>query len=211
MRCCILMGSPRKDGNTSALLKPFTEELSFRDIAHDLVRLYEKRIEPCTACRVCQTNWKQFGCRWDDDASEIFDKVLACDLIVLATPIYSWYCTPPMKSLLDRFVYGMNKYYGDEKGPALWARKRVALLLTCGYRPEKGADLFEEGMKRYCKHSQLNYAGTLAERDLGYESVFMDAEKERHAREFAQSLLKKPSQGSDDVVPAINRPCGEST
>ena len=64
----------------------------------------------------------------------------------------------------------------------------MALLLTCGYRPEKGADLFEDGMKRYCKHSQLRYAGVLAERDWGYDSVFMNAEKERHAREFAKNL-----------------------
>jgi len=28
-----------------------------------------------------------------------------------------------MKALLDRLVYGMNKYYGDKKGPALWAGK----------------------------------------------------------------------------------------
>jgi len=35
-----------------------------------------------------------------------------CDLLVLASPIYSWYCSPPMKAVLDRLVYGMNKYYG---------------------------------------------------------------------------------------------------
>ncbi len=44
----------------------------------------------------------------------IFDKVRAT-LIVLATPIYSWYCTPPMKALLDRLVYGMDKYYGAQR------------------------------------------------------------------------------------------------
>lgn len=43
------------------------------------------------------------------------EKVLASDLIVLATPIYSWYCTPPMKAIMDRLVYGLCKYYGDEK------------------------------------------------------------------------------------------------
>lgn len=65
----------------------------------------------------------------------------------------------------------------------------VALLTTCGYPPEKGADLWESGVKRYCKHSQLRYAGMLAEHDPGYRSVFMDAEKEAHARQFAQMLL----------------------
>ncbi len=49
---------------------------------------------------------------------EIFRKVLACDLLVFATPIYSWYCTPPLKAAMDRLAYGMDKYYGDEKRPA---------------------------------------------------------------------------------------------
>ena len=48
---------------------------------------------------------------------EIFRRVLACEVLVLATPIYSWYCTPPMKAVLDRLVYGMNKYYGEKKAP----------------------------------------------------------------------------------------------
>ncbi|GAA0180913.1 hypothetical protein SH2C18_35250 [Clostridium sediminicola] len=50
------------------------------------------------------------------------------DVIILATPIYSWYCTPPMKALLDGLVYGMNKYYGDEKRPSLWNGKRLGII-----------------------------------------------------------------------------------
>ena len=121
----------------------------------------------------------------------LFDRLTAADLIVLATPVYSWYCTPPMKALLDRMVYGMNKYYGEEKGPSLWAGKAVALLLTCGYRPEKGGDLLEEGIRRYCKHSVLRYLGSHSERHLGYATEFMDEEKEERARAFALKVLKE--------------------
>lgn len=188
MKCCILMGSPRKNGNTFQLLKPFVEELELQQVQSELIWLYDKHIEPCTACRKCQMNWTIFGCRYNDDVQEIFDKILDSDVIVLATPIYSWYCTPPMKSLLDRLVYGMNKYYNDEKGPSLWTGKKLAIITTCGYRPEKGADLFEEGIKRYCKHSQLSYLGMLSERDLGYNSEFMSDEKGQNARIFAHKL-----------------------
>ena len=82
-----------------------------------------------------------------------------------------------MKNVLDRFVYGFNKYYGDELGPSIWAGKKVALFVTCGYKPEKGADLFEEGIRRYCKHSKLTYLSMFAERHLGYKTVFMDEKK----------------------------------
>ncbi len=188
MKYCILMGSPRETGNTASLLKPFIEELEAHGSEYDLISLYDKNISPCIACRVCQADWTKFGCRFVDDAQEIFDKILESDIVVLATPIYSWYCTPPMKSLLDRLVYGMNKFYGDEKGPALWEGRKLALVTTCGYRPEKGSDLFEAGMERYCKHSQLIYAGMLAERDQGYGHAFMTDEKEGRARKFVRKL-----------------------
>ena len=121
----------------------------------------------------------------------IAQSILASELIILASPVYSWYCTPPMKAALDRLVYGLNKYYGDIKGPSLWAGKSLALITTCGYRPEKGADLLEEGIRRYCKHSSLNYLGMLAERHLGYDTQFMDEEKALRAKAFAEVILKK--------------------
>lgn len=190
MKCVILMGSPRKAGNTHTLLQPFMEELSAAGTEYELIWLHDKKILPCIACRACQSDWSIFGCRYEDDVQEIFVKILAADTIILATPIYSWYCTPPMKAMLDRLVYGMNKYYGNEKGPALWAGKQIALVTTCGYRPDNGADLFEAGMKRYAKHSQLTYLGMLCERDFGYKHFFMDDEKEFHARAFAQNFKK---------------------
>lgn len=190
MKFCILMGSPRKKGNTAALLNPFIQELKLQDIQHDMIWLQDKQIAPCIACRTCQKDWTGFGCHYQDDVQEIFDKVYNCDLIILATPIYCWYCTAPMKAMLDRLMYGMNKFYGDERGPSLWAGKKVAIITSCGYSPEKGADLFEEGIKRYCKHSQLQYIGILAERDYGYNTSFMTDEKEEHVRLFANDLIK---------------------
>lgn len=189
MKYCILMGSPRKNGNTLKLIKPFIEELEHNQIQYDFIWLYDKHIEPCIACRKCQTDWSIFGCHYSDDVQDIFDKINNSDVIVLATPIYSWYCTPPMKALLDRLVYGMNKYYGDEKGPSLWKGKKLAIITTCGYKPENGADLFEEGIKRYCKHSQLNYIGMLVERDYGYKSEFISDDKIEHSRLFARRLI----------------------
>jgi multimeric flavodoxin WrbA len=190
MKVCILMGSPRKEGNTAALLKPFCETMTENGAEVREFCLYDMDIRPCQACRACQRNWDLFGCAQQDDVQIIFEEILSSDLILLATPIYSWYCTPPVKALLDRLVYGMNKYYGEEKGPSLWEGKRLALLETCGYRPEKGTDLFEEGMRRYCKHSALRYMGSHAERHLGYGTEFMDEEKAERVRAFALQLLR---------------------
>ena len=188
MKVCILMGSPRKQGNTNALLGPFRQELEGLGAETETVWLHALEIRPCTACRACQRDWTVFGCAFHDDMQQVFDAVQAADGMLLACPIYCWFCTAPMKAALDRLMYGMNKFYGEEKGPALWAGKHMAILTTCGYRPEKGADLFEEGVRRYCKHTGMIYAGMLAERHLGYDVPFMDGEKEQRARAFARTL-----------------------
>ena len=196
MKFSILMGSPRKEGNTQAILTPFMDEIKTQGHETDLFWLTDMDIKGCVACRTCQKDWSNFGCKFNDDMQQIFDSVLAADNIVFASPIYSWFCTAPMKAALDRLMYGMNKYYGDEKGPSIWAGKHVSIITTCGYRPEKGAELFEEGIKRYCKHSLLIYDGMLAERDLGYKSVFMDDEKAKRAKEFARFILNSASRST---------------
>ncbi len=188
MRICIIKGSPRQNGNTNTLLQYFIRELTRAGHVVAETDLRDKEIHGCTACRKCQEDWSDFGCIFQDDAVPIFREVMRSEMIVLAAPIYSWYCPAPMKALLDRFVYGFNKYYGEAKGPSLWQGKRMALFVTCGYPPEKGADLFEEGMRRYCRHSKLLYAGMLAVHDEGYDVRFLTEEKIRQAVHFAEEI-----------------------
>lgn len=188
MKYCVVMASPRKNGNTVSITDPFIEELQKAEAEVDYISLYEKDLKPCLACRTCQDVFDGFGCPIEDDMQDIYDRIEKADCLVLATPIYAWYCTAPMKAMLDRIVYGINKFYGKEPGPARWSGKKVAIITTCGYRPEKGADIFEEGVKRYCKHSKLDYIGMLAVRDPGYKSVFINDEKIEQAKAFAREL-----------------------
>ena len=190
-KICILLGSPRKNGNTEQLIRCFRDEAEKLGCETRTYRLYEMDLRPCAACRECQKDRTGFGCPLEDEMQVIFDAITWCDLIVIGSPVYSWYCTPPTKAVLDRMVYGMNKYYGDEEKKSLWAGKELAVITTCGYPPEKGADLWEEGIKRYCRHSRLTYRGMLAERHLGYGTVFMDEGKAGRAAAFGRKLCER--------------------
>ncbi|HEY8888797.1 MAG TPA: flavodoxin family protein [Clostridium sp.] len=190
MKLCILMGSPRVNGNTVSLVEPFVDELKRQNVEVKLINLFDKSIKPCIACRICQDTANVFGCPQKDDMQYIFDSVLEADCFVLATPIYSWYCTPPMKAVLDRLVYGMNKFYGETlKKESLWENKKCAIISTCGYKIENGADLFEQGIKRYCKHSNLIYGGMISVRDKGYKVKFMNDERIDQAKTFANKII----------------------
>lgn len=190
MKVTILRGSPRKNGNTAALTTPFVEHLQKKGVEVKDYNLQDLTIHSCIACRNCQKDWTKFGCIYEDGVQDIFDDILDSDGILLAVPIYSWYCTAPMKALLDRLMYGMNKYYGETRGPALWKGKKLGLLITCGYAPEKGADLFVEGMKRYAKHSQLLYTAEHIERHMGYNTVFLDDDKISRTLTFADQWIE---------------------
>ena len=171
MKFTILMGSPRPQGNTAALLAPFLEECRFLGIQTQCIHLYDKKVGPCLGCMACQDVPDSLGCVQKDDFAQIFQEMEDCDVIVLATPVYAFFCTAPMKALLDRAIYAGNKNYGRTKGAALLTGKRVASIVTCGYRPDRG-----------------EYLGMFCRRDLGKSVPFMDEEKESGVRDFAQAI-----------------------
>jgi multimeric flavodoxin WrbA len=188
MKISILFGSVRNNSNTALLLQPFISELNRLGAEVDYITIKDMHIEPCTACWTCQDIFEEAGCPKKDDMHLIYKSVLASDCIIFASPIYSWYCTPPMKAVMDRLVYGMNKYYGEKEGPCLWEGKKCALVTTCGYEIEDGAGVFEEGLRRYTKHSNLNYIGKLAVRDIDGKEYFKNESAVEAAKEFANKV-----------------------
>lgn len=118
---------------------------------------------------------------------EVIDAILWAECIVLATPIYSWYCTSEMKAVLDRH-FGLNKFYGSAKG-SLWAGKRVALLLTHGYEREYDTQPFAMGIQRLCEHSSLQYCGMYSVRDIDDLASSQTQEAVNGSQEFARQLL----------------------
>lgn len=189
MNFCILMGSPRLNGNTAEILKPFIEELKSADASVKYITLVDKNINSCKGCYACQQVEGEYGCVQKDHMYEIVDNIIKADCIVLATPIYSWYCTAEMKAVLDRH-FGLNKYYRSAKG-SLWENKSCAIIATHGYDRAYGTEPFEVGIKRFCDHSNLNYLGMFSVRDEDDIYSFQTEEAKAGAREFAKKLIKK--------------------
>lgn len=183
------MGSPRLDGNTAELVKPFVEELESSGAQVEYITLADKHISPCRGCYACQNVIGEYGCVQQDDMQEIVTQIIDADCFVLAAPIYTWYCPPEMKAMLDRH-YGMNKYYGSASG-SLWEGKKCAILATHGYDVQYATQPFETGIKNLCDHSKLNYIGMYSVRDLDNKASFQTPEAVKGARKFARMILDK--------------------
>lgn len=190
MKILVFMGSPRKNGCTATLLKPFLEELNNNGAEVKTISLYDKKINPCLECYKCQDILGEYGCSIKDDMYDISNELLKADCFILASPIFIWYCTAPMKAMLDRF-YGLHKYYGEQCGSSLLEGKKCGIIATCGYDLEYGIGPFEEGMKRFCRHFKIEYIGKAAvQRNAGdNEEKFETDDSKKVAVDFAGKVL----------------------
>lgn len=127
-RLLILIGSPRKQGNSAFLAG--TAARSARAAGADVkqVFLHDLRILPCTGCAVCRSGIDA-PCILDDDMSSLHAELRRADAILIATPIYSYDMTAQTKLLMDR-LYALGS---DAEGNAL-AGKRFGFLVVYGDR-----------------------------------------------------------------------------
>lgn len=191
MNFCILMGSPRLKGNTATTVKPLIKELKDLGASVEYIAINKFNIKPCQGCYTCQSELDRFGCPQNDDMELIVQSVRKADVLIFATPIFSWYCTPGLKAVLDRLVYGMNKFYGSKATSSLWEGKKCALVTTHGYEREYGAGPFEMGIKRYCEHSKLIYQGMYSVRHITDTEDFKTDEVINGVKAFARELYNK--------------------
>lgn len=188
MNVVIIKGHMRAMSNTNCVAEKFEEVLLDKGHTVTAFVLRDMTIDPCTACWQCQDHFEAMGCSKKDDVHLIFEALLKADLFFFASPIYSWYCTPTMKALMDRLVYTMNKYYGEVEGPCLWENKKVGLITTSGYEREDGAGVFEEGVKRYATHSKLQYVGMLHFQDVDDRRFYANEQSVSIMRAFEETL-----------------------
>lgn len=102
MKVIAFNSSPRKDGNTSILVKHVLEELERDGIETEMVHIGGHKLSGCTACMEC-FRLRNRKCVIDDDiVNECIDKMLDSDGMILASPTYFADLTPQLKALIDR-------------------------------------------------------------------------------------------------------------
>lgn len=96
----VLSSSPRRGGNSDLLCDQFINGSMEAGHNTEKVFLRDKKINYCTGCGVCID--RKGKCSQKDDMSEILDKMVAADVIVMATPVYFYTMSGQMKTLIDR-------------------------------------------------------------------------------------------------------------
>ncbi len=108
----VLSASPRKGGNSDLLCDQFLR--GAKEAGHEAEKIFlrDKKINHCVACGACQGNGGT--CVQKDDMAEVLDKMMAADVVVMATPVYFYTMNGQMKTLIDRTYARYTKISGKE-------------------------------------------------------------------------------------------------
>jgi multimeric flavodoxin WrbA len=99
MKILAISCSPRKNGNTVAMLGKVLAGAKADGADVELYSVAGKNIQPCDGCWGCRGTGK---CHIQDDMQELYDKIAEADGIVYGTPIYFYGMTAQMKAVIDR-------------------------------------------------------------------------------------------------------------
>jgi len=101
MSVLVLLGSPRKKGNTTTLAGQIQKGAESAGAEVEMVSLNSLKIRPCQACYTCQKP-DSSGCAVDDDMQSLYPKLLAAEAWVIASPVYWFNMTAQTKIFMDR-------------------------------------------------------------------------------------------------------------
>lgn len=102
MKVTAFNGSPRKDGNTAAMLRHVLGVLEAEGIGTETVQLGGNSIHGCTACCRCMENKDGRCVITTDMVNDCIEKMRQSDGILLGSPTYFADITPELKALIDR-------------------------------------------------------------------------------------------------------------
>ena len=147
----VLLGSPRKKGNSTALAHQITQSAESNGAMVETVYLNGLKIKPCQGCYSCQKP-DSSGCVIDDDMQTVYPKLQTANTWVIASPVYWFSMSAQTKLFMDRCFAMFNEK--TKKNHLL--NKQIAIAMSYG-----DTDVFNSGCVNALRSFQdaYRYAG----------------------------------------------------
>src|SRR4030066_1054416 len=134
-----IYGSPRRQGNTTLLLNHAVQGALDTGAQVEKVVLGDLQMSPCLEIYGCKETGR---CVIQDDFQDVYDQLLACHGVMLASPIFFYTVSAYTKILMDRCQsLWVKKYWVDKVQYGQWEPKRKGLFISVG--ATKGKKLFD--------------------------------------------------------------------
>jgi len=173
MSILAVYGSPRRLGNTSLLLKKAVEGARDAGAEVEEIVLRDLMMTPCLEIYGCK---KDGRCVIQDDFQRVYDQLLACRGLMLASPIFFYTVSAHTKILMDRCQSLWVKKHWIEKVP-LGHRDftRKGLFIAAG--ATEGKKLFDGALltvRYFFNVLDMELWRTLLYRGLDYEGDVLE-------------------------------------
>lgn len=97
-----ISGSPRKKGNAGVMVqKALLGARRLEGVETEFLDLSGLHIQNCLGCEACRRK-KSLCVAIQDDMEKIYPKLIACDALILGSPVYFGDVTGLIKALMDR-------------------------------------------------------------------------------------------------------------
>ncbi|NTW71167.1 MAG: flavodoxin family protein [Eubacteriaceae bacterium] len=203
MKVVAYNASPRKDWNTSKLLKSALEGASSKGADTELINLYDLDYRGCTSCFACKLkDGKNYGkCAMKDDLTPLLQNFGDADGVIFGSPIYFGNVTGMLRCFLERLWFPYL-IYTKEKQRSLFTGKLNTLFIYTMNAPEEAVKKMhlEESLSSNERLSKMLFQGdarsyfsteTLQFKDYSkYVSDMFDVEQrlKRHEEVFPIDL-----------------------
>jgi multimeric flavodoxin WrbA len=136
MKVLGILGSPRENGNSEALLDAALEGAKEAGAEIEKIRLTDLDYEPCRECHGCDDTGL---CIVEDDMEKLYPKLIECDRLILASPVFFMGISAQTKAMIDRCqCLWVRKYRMKQKiGKGRDHRKGFLIVVGGSPNPEK--------------------------------------------------------------------------
>jgi len=160
MKVIAFNGSPRKNWNTSTLLKHALEGAASQGAEAELIHLYDINYKGCTSCFACKLkDGKSYGkCAMNDDLTPVLRKVEEADALIIGSPIYFGAVTGVLKSFLERLLFQYLVY--DANYSSLFKKRMsTGFIYTMNVNQTQAIEIGYKQHLEYAEQAMKNIFG----------------------------------------------------
>jgi len=156
----ILLGSPKKNGNTAILVDWFCKGLRTKNPAIEIIHtaFLKYKSNGCLACRACQ-KLKEYECVVDDEAKPVLRKMAEADIIVMATPLYFFGASAQLKLIFDR-MFSLYKWNNEAKTMQTALKGKTLVLIASAFE-DVGLDALEKPFVLTAEYTGMKFESLL--------------------------------------------------
>jgi multimeric flavodoxin WrbA len=186
MNILVILGSPRRKGNSETLARTVVQELEQQQTnTIEYIHLNKLKISPCQSCGGCE---KTSVCVIRDDMDILYEKVDAADRLLLVSPVYFYGPSAQSKTFIDRFQARWSRKYLLEKPFREGEDRKGYLLATAATKGEKVFDSSLLIAKSFFDAINIKFGGSLLVRSVDKAGVI---------RERPDDLMRATAFGRD--------------